>query len=79
MQKSNKKNQGFEKMAKNGGVCLNPPNSPQKCISYKKLVGSNSAGFLTAYGPIFLTPFFQGRHTQHYGTILLDPKRINDN
>jgi hypothetical protein len=50
-----------------------PAELAAKCISYKDLAGSNSAGFLTAYAPIFLTPFFQGRHSQHYGTKIPNP------
>jgi hypothetical protein len=30
----------------------------------KESAGSNSAGFLTAFAVIFLTPFFQGRQNQ---------------
>jgi hypothetical protein len=45
MQKSNKKNQGFEKMAKNGSVCLNPPNSPQNASGTKNLLAQTAPGF----------------------------------
>jgi hypothetical protein len=48
------KNQGCGKIAKNGFVRLNPPNSPAKA-------GSNSGGFLTAHCTILLTLFFRGR------------------
>jgi hypothetical protein len=58
MQKSNKKNQGCKKMAKNCIVSLNPANSPQCLIRGNVSAGSDSAGFLTASSTIFLTPFF---------------------
>jgi hypothetical protein len=45
MQKSNKKNQGCEKMAKNGGLCLNPPNSPQNASIIKNLLAQTAPGF----------------------------------
>ena len=60
-QKSNKKSQGSEKMAKNCSVSLNPANSPPDFFKLEKNSGSNNAGFLTAYYTIFLTPFFRGR------------------
>jgi hypothetical protein len=45
MQKSNKKNQGFEKMAKNDSECLNPPNSPLKTPEEKNLPAQTAPGF----------------------------------
>jgi hypothetical protein len=45
MQKSNKKNQGYEKMAKNGCSCLNPPNSPLKTSDEKNLPAQTTPGF----------------------------------
>jgi ribosomal protein S18 acetylase RimI-like enzyme len=60
-QKSNKKGQGFGKMAKNYFVSLNPANSPPDSLQLLNTAGSNNAGFLTAYSIIFLTPFFRGR------------------
>ena len=63
-----------------------PAELAAECINYKELAGSNSAGFLiclpsrmagtAAYAHIFLTPFFQDRHTQHYGTKLPNAKKI---
>ena len=45
MQKSNKKNQGYEKMAKNEGVCINPPNSPQNASVTENLLAQTAPGF----------------------------------
>jgi hypothetical protein len=63
MQKSNKKDQGSRKMAKNYFVSLNPANSPQKFFNCKKLPAQTTPAFFelrsqSAYYVIFLTPFF---------------------
>jgi hypothetical protein len=45
MQKSNKKNQGCEKMAKNVNSCLNPPNSPFNVSDEENLSAQTAPGF----------------------------------
>jgi hypothetical protein len=63
MQKSNKKDQGFRKMAKNYFVSLSPGNSPRAYVWVEDVTGSNNPGSLFAAlkdGLLrnFLTPFF---------------------
>jgi len=48
IKKSNKKNQGFRKMAKNYYISLSPANSLRAFSVFENTTGSNSAGSLSA-------------------------------